>query len=302
MNTNGAASCRSPKTGLSRLLLSIYTSHSRRSRKCIKKVETELCVRLFDRSQTPLALTPAGTIYVRQAKEILRIQQSLVQEVADLSELRTGSLTIGSSRTRTACFLIDPLVAFHRQYPGIQLAIKEAPVRTLEDYVASGTVDFALLYGSSLVRTLRLSRSAASIRCWPCRRRIRHPLARAHAEDKAPGFPRISFAAMSGEPFIRLQPTRQMAEVYEKLCESSGAKPQVIFEANSIIEASELCAAGLGATLVTDMLVQSWRWKEQAFFFELEEEVEDRQLLAVCSKQRQLSLAAQRFIDFLRAD
>ncbi|MDD7746188.1 MAG: LysR substrate-binding domain-containing protein, partial [Mitsuokella jalaludinii] len=96
------------------------------------------------------------------------------------------------------------------------------------------------------------------------------------------------------EPFIRLQPTRQMAEVYEKLCESSGAKPQVIFEANSIIEASELCAAGLGATLVTDMLVQSWRWKEQAFFFELEEEVEDRQLLAVCSKQR--------FIDFLRAD
>lgn len=117
---------------------------------CIKKVETELGVRLFDRSQTPLALTPAGTIYVRQAKEILRIQQSLVQEVADLSELRTGSLTIGSSRTRTACFLINPLVAFHRQYPGIQLAIKEAPVRTLEDYVASGTVDFALLYGSSL--------------------------------------------------------------------------------------------------------------------------------------------------------
>lgn len=267
---------------------------------CIKKVETELGVRLFDRSQTPLALTPAGTIYVRQAKEILRIQQSLVQEVADLSELRTGSLTIGSSRTRTACFLIDPLVAFHRQYPGIQLAIKEAPVRTLEEYVASGTVDFALLYGSSLrpdFTSVALCREHTMLAVPKV-----HPLARAHAEDKAPGFPCISFAAMSGEPFIRLQPTRQMAEVYEKLCESSGAKPQVIFEANSIIEASELCAAGLGATLVTDMLVQSWRWKEQAFFFELEEEVEDRQLLAVCSKQRQLSLATQRFIDFLRAD
>ena len=267
---------------------------------CIKKVETELGVRLFDRSQTPLALTPASTIYVRQAKEILRIQQSLVQEVADLSELRTGSLTIGSSRTRTACFLIDPLVAFHRQYPGIQLAIKEAPVRTLEEYVASGTVDFALLYGSSLrpdFTSVALCREHTMLAVPKA-----HSLARAHAEDKAPGFPRISFAAMSGEPFIRLQPTRQMAEVYEKLCESSGAKPQVIFEANSIIEASELCAAGLGATLVTDMLVQSWRWKEQAFFFELEEEVEDRQLLAVCSKQRQLSLAAQRSIDFLRAD
>ena len=222
---------------------------------CIKKVETELGVRLFDRSQTPLALTTAGEIYVRQAKEILRIRQALVQEVADLSELRTGSLTIGSSRTRSACFLIDPLVAFHRQYPGIQLAIKEAPVRTLEEYAAAGTVDFALLYDSSL----RADFDSVEL----CRERTMlalpksHPLARAYAEDDMQGFPRISFAAMDGEPFIRLQPRRQMAEVYDKLCKDSGAEPHVIFEANSIIEASELCAAGLGATLVTDMLVQS---------------------------------------------
>ena len=267
---------------------------------CIKKVETELGVRLFDRSQTPLALTTAGEIYVRQAKEILRIQQALVQEVADLSELRTGSLTIGSSRTRSACFLIDPLVAFHRQYPGIQLAIKEAPVRTLEEYAAAGTVDFALLYDSSL----RADFDSVEL----CRERTMlalpksHPLARAYAEDDVQGFPRISFAAMDGEPFIRLLPWRQMAEVYDKLCKDSGAEPHVIFEANSIIEASELCAAGLGATLVTDMLVQSWRWKEQAFFFELEEEVEERHLMAVYSRQRQLSLAAQRFIDFLLHD
>lgn len=267
---------------------------------CIKKVETELGVRLFDRSQTPLALTTAGEIYVRQAKEILRIRQALVQEVADLSELRTGSLTIGSSRTRSACFLIDPLVAFHRQYPGIQLAIKEAPVRTLEEYAAAGTVDFALLYGSSL----RADFDSVEL----CRERTMlalpksHPLARAYAEDDVQGFPRISFAAMDGEPFIRLQPRRQMAEVYDKLCKDSGAEPHVIFEANSIIEASELCAASLGATLVTDMLVQSWRWKEQAFFFELEEEVEERHLMAVYSRQRQLSLAAQRFIDFLLHD
>ena len=267
---------------------------------CIKKVETELGVRLFDRSQTPLALTTAGEIYVRQAKEILRIRQALVQEVADLSELRTGSLTIGSSRTRTACFLIDPLGAFPRHYPCIQLAIKEAPVRTLEEYAAAGTVDFALLYGSSL----RADFDSVEL----CRERTMlalpksHPLARAYAADDVQGCPRISFAAMDGEPFIRLQPRRQMAEVYDKLCKDSGAEPHVIFEANSIIEASELCAAGLGATLVTDMLVQSWRWKEQAFFFELEEEVEERHLMAVYSRQRQLSLAAQRFIDFLLHD
>ena len=173
-------------------------------------------------------------------------------------------------------------------------------MRTLEEYAAAGTVDFALLYDSSL----RADFDSVEL----CRERTMlalpksHPLARAYAEDDVQGFPRISFAAMDGEPFIRLQPRRQMAEVYDKLCKISGAEPHVIFEANSIIEASELCAAGLGATLVTDMLVHSWRWKEQAFFFELEEEVEERHLMAVYSRQRQLSLAAQRFIDFLLHD
>ncbi|WP_432646164.1 LysR family transcriptional regulator [Mitsuokella sp.] len=266
---------------------------------CIKKVETELGVRLFDRSQTPLTLTPAGKIYVRQAREILRIQKSLVQEVADLSELRTGSLTIGSSRTRSACFLIKPLVAFHQQYPGIHLSVREAPVRTLEEYAASGDVDFALLYGTSGRRDL------VSIPL--CRERIllavpkTHPLAARKSENPAV-LPRISFAELSDEPFIKLQPFRQMADVFDKLCLKTGTEPHVIFEANSIIEAAELCASGLGATLVTDMLVRSWRWREEAVFFELEEEVAERELLAVYSKRRHLSLAAQKFIEFLRVE
>ncbi len=266
---------------------------------CIKKVETELGVRLFDRSQTPLTLTPAGKIYVRQAKEIFRIQKSLVQEVADLSELRTGSLTIGSSRTRSACFLLKPLVAFHQRYPGIQLSVREAPVRTLEEYAASGDVDFALLYGTSGRRDL------VSIPL--CREHIllavpkSHPLASRKSENPS-ALPRVSFAEMSDEPFIKLQPFRQMSDAFDKLCARTGAEPHVIFEANSIIEAAELCAAGMGATLVTDMIMRSWRWREEAAFLELEEKIDERELLAVYSKRRRLSLAAQKFVDFLRAE
>lgn len=268
---------------------------------CIKKVEEELGERLFDRTQNPLALTPAGKIYVRQAQEILRIQKSLVQEVADLSELRTGSLTIGSSRTRSACFLLKPLVAFHQKYPGIQLAVREAPVRTLEDYAASGDVDFALLYGTSGRRDL--------ISLPLCREHVllavpkNHPLA-AEREKPSPSgeLPRISFSALSDEPFIKLQPFRQMMDVFEKLCEETDTRPHVVFEANSIIEAAELCAEGMGATLVTDMLARSWRWREEAVFFELAEEIDERELLAVYNKRRHLSLAAQKFIEFLRRE
>ena len=267
---------------------------------CIKKVETELGARLFDRTQNPLVLTSAGKIYVRQAKEILRIQKALVQEVADLSELRTGSLTIGSSRTRSACFLLNPLVAFHQKYPGIQIFVREAPVRTLEENAASGDVDFALLYGTSGRRDL--------ISLPLCREHVllavpkTHPLAAMRQKESSIELPRISFSAMSDESFIKLQPFRQMADVFDKLCEATKVRPHVVFEANSIIEAAELCAAGMGATLVTDMLARSWRWRQEAVFFALEEDIAERELLAVYNKKRRLSLAAQKFIEFLRTE
>ena len=85
---------------------------------CIKKIEGELGEALFDRSPTPLQLTSAGEIYVEKARQIQRLKQELVKGTADLSELRTGNLCIGSSRTRSSCYLTQPLIDFHRNYPG----------------------------------------------------------------------------------------------------------------------------------------------------------------------------------------
>ena len=58
---------------------------------CIKKIESELGVQIFDRSKTPLQLTEAGLIYVDAAKKIREIQKSIRRQINDLSELRMGS-------------------------------------------------------------------------------------------------------------------------------------------------------------------------------------------------------------------
>ena len=57
----------------------------------IKKIEGEIGMPLFDRSQTPLQLTAAGEIYVRKAKEMQRIYHELVQETADLTGMKSGT-------------------------------------------------------------------------------------------------------------------------------------------------------------------------------------------------------------------
>lgn len=265
---------------------------------CIKKIESELGDLLFDRSQTPLQLTAAGKVYVEKARQIQQLKQAIVRETADLSELRSGSLCIGSSRTRSSCYLTQPLIAFHRSYPGIHLQVRENSLHGLKEDVLTGSVDFALLYEplpDHAFASIPLLKERTLLAV-----PMAHPFAKKYGGRQVIPYPVISFARLHRQPFIKLQPTRRMDRIYTELCRQTQCEPDVVFEANSIMDAAELCTAGLGATLVTDMLIRGWHWKETPFFFALEEYVEDRQLVAAYGRHQHLSQAAKTFIALLR--
>jgi len=265
---------------------------------CIKKIEGELGMQLFDRSQNPLQLTEAGRIYLRQAREMQRIRQKIIQQTADLSGMRMGNLCIGSSRTRSACFLMAPLIEFHRRFPGIHLMVKERPVEQLKEAVKSGEVDFALLYEPLDAHDFQQvplleERILLAVP-------MDHPFAGQVSGLQPQPYPVISFARFQQEPFIKLQNTRCMAAVYDRLCRQTQTEPDVVLEANSILDAAEFCAAGMGATLVTNMLSQNWRGRESPFFFELAEPVEPRHLVAAYGRHQALSQAAEKCIELLQ--
>lgn len=265
----------------------------------IKKIEGEIGLPLFDRSQTPLQLTAAGEIYVRKAREMQRIYHELVQETADLTGLKTGTLIIGSSRTRSSCYLTKPIIEFHRRYPGIRLMVKEHSVSELKNAVSAGEVDFALLYEPLEGNFERIHLLAErTLLALPAH----HPFVQKYGKVQKEPYPTMSFARLHGQPFIRLQESRRMAQIYNDLCMETQCKPDVVFEANSIVDAAELCAAGMGATLVTDMVANNGRWIEPPCFFRLEEEVDDRQLVAAYGKNKHLSQAASKFIELLQGE
>ena len=66
------------------------------------------------------------------------------------------------------------------------------------------------------------------------------------------------------------------------------------------LAAAELCARGMGITLVTDMVATHCHWEKPPTFFRLMEPVEKRHIVAAYSKQTKLPLAAKEFIKFLK--
>ena len=68
--------------------------------RCIKSMEQELGVKLFDRSSSPIRLTYAGERYVAGMRKILAMKGKLDQEMEEIANARRDRLVVGMPSTR----------------------------------------------------------------------------------------------------------------------------------------------------------------------------------------------------------
>ncbi|MCI6740042.1 MAG: LysR family transcriptional regulator [Bacteroidales bacterium] len=109
----------------------------------IGALEKELGCRLFDRTK-PLRLTYAGETLLRYAGEITLLNHSLQKEFADLRAQSRGRLRLGLAHTRGRVLLPDILEAYHRQYPGVEVEIREGQNRQLPQRLKKGELDLII--------------------------------------------------------------------------------------------------------------------------------------------------------------
>lgn len=263
----------------------------------IKRIEKELGVQLFDRNLNHLQLTPAGEIYVEEALKLKKIKHDFLERLSELSNLKTGTLQIGSTYTRSACFLRDALVKFCNKFPGIKVNVYDASSFHLKEELQNNKLDFAFLHEP-------LDRNEFSVIPFIEEKVLLavpngHKLAMKEVNMPGGSFPAISFKELDGEPFINLKRTRKMREIYDDLCLRTGVKPNVVYESNSLLAAADLCAKGMGITFVTDTLLRCFNPDVSPVYYELEEPVEARRLVIARHKTKRLSKAANAFIDLL---
>lgn len=108
----------------------------------IARLEQELGAKLFDRSQNPLVLTPAGEIYQRFLESENFLYNKLMD---DLNSDRTQNIDIGIGSWRGSIVLPAILPDFLREHPDAAINLHEFPVSELYSLVESNQVDIALM-------------------------------------------------------------------------------------------------------------------------------------------------------------
>ena len=85
----------------------------------IRQIEQQLGQPIFERSTTPVSLTPAGQIYVQSARRFLQIEAQMNESLAALSGRQTGLLRLGLPMQRADELLPQVLPEFQSAYPDV---------------------------------------------------------------------------------------------------------------------------------------------------------------------------------------
>ncbi len=87
----------------------------------VKKAEKKVGLPLFDRSTSPLTLTPAGEYYIQQAERIRQIQQDSKAYFSQISHNRDARVRICGAAIYQAYVFPRIVAAFQEKYPEISV-------------------------------------------------------------------------------------------------------------------------------------------------------------------------------------
>lgn len=111
----------------------------------IQKLEEELGIKIFDRSQLPVQPTPIGSQVITQARVIVSQVKQVKDIVQEEKGIVKGSLKIGIIPTISP-YLLPNLIQKHTEHGfDIELIIEEATTDQIMEKLASGALDVGIL-------------------------------------------------------------------------------------------------------------------------------------------------------------
>lgn len=113
----------------------------------IASLEARHGTRLFHRVGRGIELTPAGVLFLPEARAVLARAAAAELVLSELGGLKRGTLSIQASQTIASYWLPRHLVAFHRTYPDIVLHLTVGNTARVAAAVRDGTAELGFVEG-----------------------------------------------------------------------------------------------------------------------------------------------------------
>lgn len=110
----------------------------------LKRLEGDLGEKLLDRSSKNLVLTDAGRVVLEFAQRFNGLEQELRNALTELRDKRAGRLTIGANES-TALYLLVHIESYRELYPGVKVEIRRSLSSRIPEAVRNGSLDLGAI-------------------------------------------------------------------------------------------------------------------------------------------------------------
>ncbi|MDK3019704.1 LysR family transcriptional regulator [Pseudodonghicola flavimaris] len=208
----------------------------------IRQLETELGLRLFDRTTRRVELTPEGREFAGRVQRVLDDLDSACRDLEDMRLMKRGRVRIAILPSAASTILPALARRLSLEAPDLEISITERPADLLQDCVERGDADFGI--GPPPDAAPGLSFVPLTTDRLVCICRESDPLA-ARAEP--------DWATICGFPLIGFPPGTSIDQQVRALADLHGQPIPRRSEVSGINTAIALVRAGLGFTLIPEL-------------------------------------------------
>ncbi len=258
----------------------------------IHALEAQLDVTLVDRTTRPISLTPAGKVFLAEAKTILERMNIAMGKVHEASTGLVGTLRIGYTKGYERSNLSNTLKYFHRDYPHILVTCYRSDTDLLaaglfnNDYDIIFTWDSTNILQEESIQYKLMERAPLTVALYSD-----HPLA--HKKS-------LCRKDLKHEAILYMSPSgaeesygdNQFLELYRQ----AGYRPNILFRSSDTESILMMVAAEEGVSILPSYITDKLHNADNLVFVPLIGDGEFEQIIAVWKKENP-SPALRHFIE-----
>ena len=214
----------------------------------IHALEENVGAKLFDRNSRPVALTPAGRVFLKEAREILGKMDAALQRTREATTGLEGELRLGFTKGYEHSDLPRHLRSFHHEYPNVLISCYRCDTDMLASGLMNGEYDVIFTWDSTNLR----QEEALNVRVMehvPLRVALyaNHPLARRKE---------LTRKDLKQENILFMSPSGTGDSFgdafYIRLYQQAGYQPNIILRSNDMESILMMVAAEEGISIVPE--------------------------------------------------
>ncbi len=214
----------------------------------VAALESELGQRLFTREARAVEPTHAGRVLLEHAERVLDEMTRARARIAGLSELREGSLAIGTTDT-LACHVLPPVLGeLRRRYPRIEIRIETKPSPAIAERVAARELDVGVVT-APLPSGLRVAGKPIAERLAIEELAPYEDVVVAPAEHPLASRARVRLEHLADVPLVLLDRTTASRAFLDAELARRGIEPRVAMETSSVEVLLRLVELGFGVAV-----------------------------------------------------